>query len=170
MKKLIALAVLGLTIAACSPDELADQLIENAIENEAGGDVDVEIDSDDGSIEITGTDEDGNDASITFGSGELPDDFPYDLPDGGDVQAVSTSNDGSVVSIVYPSDDFEQIADFFRDIYNSRSSGDENATEFTSSNPPSAAFGFTDSSGLFTSISVSQAGDQTLVSIIYGDS
>ncbi len=167
MKKLIALAAVSLTVAACSPSDLADNLIEGAIESQDGvGDIDVDIDSDDGSIEITG--EDGEVA--TFGGGELPDDVPFDVPGGGDVQTVLSSNDGSSVSLVYDGNEFDSLVEHFRSVYEDQSAGDEDRFTSEASNPPSASFAWNTSSGGLRTVTVTQISeDQTIVSILYGD-
>ncbi len=70
-----SLAVLGLTAAACSSEDAAESFLENALEQEGGGDVDLDfgsdggfsIETDEGSMSI---DEDGN-FVITDESGEV---------------------------------------------------------------------------------------------------
>ena len=165
MKKLITLSVLALFVAACSPSDVADNIVENAIENETGGDVDVDIDSDDGTVEIEG--EDGETA--TFGGGELPDDLPFDVPGGGDVQAVIQTNNGSTITLVYPSDEFDSLVDHFQKIFDAESAGDEDSFQSSTSNPKSASFAWNTSDGGLRSITISESGPQTLVGLLYGD-
>lgn len=164
MRTLAILAFLGLVVAACSPSDVADKVVENAVESQ-DGDVDVDIDSDDGSITVKG--EDGEVA--TFGGGDLPDDLPIPLPDGGEVQQVIATNDGNSVTLWYPADDFDSIADFFKGIYETESAGDENRFDAVSSNPKSANYGWNTPSGGLRTISVTQVAEQTLVTVIYGD-
>ncbi|MEO0493155.1 MAG: hypothetical protein AAF081_07055 [Actinomycetota bacterium] len=76
-------AALGLALVttACSSEDLAENLVEQAVENETGGDVDLDFDSDgDGSFTVE-TDE----GSVTYGTGgDLPAGFPasFDVLDG----------------------------------------------------------------------------------------
>ncbi len=68
-----------LLLAACSPgEELTEQIAES---QEGVGDV--EIDEDSGEVSV-----ESDEGSATFGGGELPDDFPIDMPEGGEVQSV----------------------------------------------------------------------------------
>lgn len=66
------LALAALSFAACSSDDAAERLVESQL----GGDVDIELDSDTGDIQIQTAEGDFSAAS----SAALPDDFPGDLP------------------------------------------------------------------------------------------
>jgi hypothetical protein len=95
---------LALIATACSPGELAENIIES---QEGVGDV--EIDESSGEVSI-----ESEDGSMTIGGGEVPDDFPIDLPGGGDVVAVIDAENSSTISLEY-GDSFDSIAGFFQD-------------------------------------------------------
>lgn len=69
---LAALVLLLLPACGNAVEGLAENAVERAIENEVGGDADVQVDED--SVTI-----DTQDGSITAGSGSVPDDFPSDI-------------------------------------------------------------------------------------------
>lgn len=99
----IAIASGALVLAACGG---ADTIAENIIENETGGEVDVnddsiviksddgdttiEISEDDDGVTISGTDDSGEEVSIEMGGTEVPDDFPMPIFDPSEVTHVST--------------------------------------------------------------------------------
>jgi hypothetical protein len=122
-----------LVLGACSGGEIAEEVIENQ-----EGVQDVDIDEDSGEINI-----DTDDGSATFGGGEIPDGFPIDVPDGGEVQAVIESDGGASVTIVYPGND----------------SGMEVANRTESSNPSVVAWILTTGDGGGAQISVADVGD-----------
>ncbi len=89
--KLVAVGLaFGLVFAgaACSTSDAAEKLTEKAIENQSGGDVD--IDSEDGTVKYT--DENGNETEMNVdGSGaSLPEDWPADLAPPDSVTLIST--------------------------------------------------------------------------------
>lgn len=97
MHRHTALAAAALSLAvvagACSAEDLAETVTEQAIENEVGGDVDLDVDSDDGSISIE-TDE----GSVTYGNnGDLPESFPasFDIAEGMTVAFAGESSDAT---------------------------------------------------------------------------
>lgn len=117
------LLVIGL--AGCG--QLAEEAVEQAIESDTGEDVEIDLDSDDGSLSITGddgeftvdidedgesssvsgTDEEGNTFEMTTGQG-VPDDWPDGIPlPSGDVVGsnVMTQNDERFFSLVSEVDD-----------------------------------------------------------------
>lgn len=115
-KTLIALgAALALVAAACGGGEgLAERIIEESIENESGGDVNVDLDTDgDGSISI---DVDGDDGgSITIGGGDVPDELVTPVRSGGDVTTSFVSDGDVLVSLVYPASEFDALVEFYED-------------------------------------------------------
>lgn len=114
-----------LALAACSPgEELAEQIAES---QEGVGDV--EIDEDSGEVSV-----EGDEGSATFGGGELPDDFPIDMPDDGSVQSV-IEDDGDVIATVSYEEEFSTIAGHFEDWVDN--SGMEVVNRFESSDPQS---------------------------------
>lgn len=107
----LAGALLGATACGSASDKIAEKATEKAIENAGGGNVD--IDTKDGKVKVSGkdgdvtyeTDEDGNvkitgddgESSYTVGDdAKLPDGWPRDLklPDGAKLTASSTSASG----------------------------------------------------------------------------
>jgi hypothetical protein len=131
-------AVMGafaLLLTACGGGELAEQIIES---QEGVGDI--EIDESSGTVVVEIEDEEG-DASISIGGGEIPDDFPVPVPEGGTVQSVVTMDTGASLSMLFPSDEFESLKDF----YSSWASGEsDDVTTFESSNPKAASWTFRD--------------------------
>jgi hypothetical protein len=99
-----ALVSLGL-LAGCgaAAEKASEQLTEEAIESQTGGNVDIDT-SGDGSVEI-----ETEDGSMSFGTGEVPADWPEDipLPDELVVQTGTTSaaDDGELVAIIGTSAD-----------------------------------------------------------------
>lgn len=106
---LLATSALALLTAGCGgaadkvSEQVAEKAVEQAIESETGGDVDIDA-SGDGSVEI-----ETDDGSMSFGTGEVPADWPEDvpLPDELVVQSGSTSAaaDGQLVAIIGTSTD-----------------------------------------------------------------
>ncbi|MBK5266226.1 MAG: hypothetical protein JJE47_02220 [Acidimicrobiia bacterium] len=98
-------AVTALLVSACG--NAAETVAEKVIENETGADVTitddgasmqvtdedgstVDFNSTDGTVVITGTDDEGNESTIEMGGTEVPADFPMPIPDGSEVTFVST--------------------------------------------------------------------------------
>jgi hypothetical protein len=90
---LLVLAPLG--VAACSSDDVADRIAEEAIES-GGGDANVDINSEDGSVSV-----DTEDGSFSFGDGEVPEEWPADipLPEGLTVLAGSTIEENGTLNV-----------------------------------------------------------------------
>ena len=141
-----ALALCVLVLGACSGGEIAEEVIENQ-----EGVQDVDIDEDSGEINI-----DTDDGSATFGGGEIPDGFPIDVPDGGEVQAVIESDGGASVTIVYPGG-YDDIVAFYESWVND--SGMEVANRTESSNPSVVDWILTTGDGGGAQISVADVGD-----------
>ena len=99
-----ALIALSLTVTACSPGE---ELTEQILEGQDGVD-DVEIDEDTG--EVTVESEDG---SFTVGGGEIPSDWPVDVPSGGNVVAVGQDASGGSLSMDFPGADYDELVAFY---------------------------------------------------------
>lgn len=99
-------------------------------------------------------DEEGE-GSISFGGGEIPDDFPVPVPDGGDVQQVSSTPDGASVSLFFPSDEFDSLKEFYSDWANGQSA---EVSTFESTNPLAASWNFRDGQTDYN-ISLSDIGD-----------
>lgn len=149
--------VLAVLLGACGSiaDKASEQVIENAIESESGGDVDVEVDED--GISVTGT----GGESISVGEGaEIPDSITLPVPDGGSVLFAIEAGSGASASIQYPGSRFEELVA----TYDSYFEGEE-TTRSETSNPASVSWLF---EGGFVSVSESPD-DTALVSITTGE-
>jgi len=145
-----------LVLAACSPGE---ELAEQIAESQEGVD-DVEIDEDSGEFSV-----ESEEGSATFGGGELPDDFPVDMPDGGDVQSVIEQEDAVIVSVSYDND-FSAIADHFQGWIDDN--GLEQINRFESSDPQSITWaGESEQQGY--NITVAAADDTVQVTVMTGE-
>lgn len=155
-KNIYAVTVLALGVLACSPGE---ELTERVLESQEGiGNV--EIDEQSGEVRIEG---EGGDASGVLGGGEVPDEFPVDVPNGGEVQAVLEQGSDATVSIVYRDDDFDSIAGFFELWV--EGSGLEEVSKFEASDPPSVGWTVTEGDATY-SISVVENAGEVLVNVI----
>ena len=83
----VFLVLMALVVAACG-DSASDELAESILEQQPGVE-DVAIDTDDDSMTISFESEDG-DISMEMGSGDLPEGFPFPIPDGCEVVGSST--------------------------------------------------------------------------------
>lgn len=143
-------------LAACSPgEELAEQIAES---EEGVGDV--EIDEDSGEVSV-----ESEEGSATFGGGELPDDFPIDMPEGGEVQSVIEQEDALIVSVSY-NDDFSAIADHFQTWIDDN--GLEVINRFESSDPQSITWSVEDDDRGYN-ITLATADDTVQVTIMTGE-
>ncbi len=104
--RLVALmAITTSLLAGCgaAAEKASEKATEKMIEQQTGGKVDIDTDGD-GSVEI-----ETEDGSMALGSGEIPKEWPDEipLPDDLQVQAGTTmdSSDGRLVSIVGGTDD-----------------------------------------------------------------
>ncbi len=146
-----------LLLGACSPgEELAEQIAES---QEGVGDV--EIDEDSGEVSV-----ESDEGSATFGGGELPDDFPIDMPEGGDVQSVIEQEDAVIVSVSY-GDDFSTIVDHFQGWIDDN--GLDVINRFESSDPQSIAWSVEDEIRGYN-ITVATADETVQVTIMTGES
>lgn len=155
-KTIAGITILTMTLGACSPgEELAERLIES---QEGVGDI--EIDEEDGQVRIEVEDEEGNTSGV-IGGGDLPDDFPIDVPDGGEVQAVFQQGSDTTVNLTYDQD-FETIKGFYESWV--EDSGEEIVNTFESSNPPSAAWTVQSGDEAYT-INVVDSGSEVVVTL-----
>lgn len=118
------LAVVGAVAAvaavgACSSESVSDRLAEEIIQRSTDEDVDVDFDSDAGRVDVSTPD-----GSFSFGGGELPADWPSEVPLPKDYEVVSSlelSESGSnVFSVVLQAkrsaqEEFDELADAFLD-------------------------------------------------------
>jgi hypothetical protein len=135
----MCLIVLALVAAGCggSDEDVVERMVEEAIEDESGGEVDIEVSEDDDEVSITISSEEG-DASLSIGGGEIPADFPMPLPDGGDVVSVVSQTEGDAtfhtVVMTYDAGRYDDLVAFFDDatsgigdIQRTEMAGDERA-------------------------------------------
>lgn len=113
---LIAMAIAA-TGCASAAENIVENAIENAIENEGGsGDVNIDIDEDDGSVSI-----DTDEGSIEIGSTDIPDDFPLPIPDYEEILAVTTQSfegtESTQAILSFDPDDINQVADLYKDFF-----------------------------------------------------
>lgn len=156
---LAALATaLLLLLAACSPgEELAEELAEQALEGEGGGDVEIDTDSGEVSIE-------SDDGSFTIGGGEIPTDWPVDVPSGGEVLAVGEDQDGGgTLSMEFAGADYDDMVAFYDSWVDG--SGLEVIQRTEVSEPAGHAWTVQDDEKVYT-ISINDAGDFVALLII----
>lgn len=93
-----------LLLAGCgaAAEKVSEKATEQAIESQTGGDVDIDTDGE-GSVDI-----ETEDGSLSFGTGEIPEEWPQDVPvpEGIEVLSGTTmdASDGKLVSITATSD------------------------------------------------------------------
>jgi hypothetical protein len=118
MRKLLVLVMVSaVVLAACGGDsegfeeQIADQILEDVANDEGFGDVEVDV-GDEG-VSMTIVDDEGQ-GEIVLGGGDLPDGFPFPVPDDYEVMTSASFEDSSgttyVVSMRAPEGDFDQIA------------------------------------------------------------
>lgn len=154
----LVLVAFGLVVVtACSGGDIAEEIIES---QEGVGDVEIDEESGEVSVET----DDGN---VVIGGGDIPDDFPIDVPAGGQVLGVIEQGENATVSLVYQ-ESFEQVSGYFSDWIGS--SGVEVVNEFESSTPQSVVWTLQDGEQGY-SISVADLGDGggVQVTLIVGD-
>ena len=122
----ILVVVMALVVVGCggSDDEASDgglagnvaEAIVEQIAEEAGDDVDIEIDGDE--VTVSFDDESGS-GEATFGGGELPDGFPFPVPDEYEVGSSMVFDQGSgdmfSVTLSAPDTDFDEIAAMYEE-------------------------------------------------------
>lgn len=102
LKPLICAAVFALALGACgrAADEAAEAAAERAIAAEAGGDADVDIESQDGQQSITVGTADGQLRHVSGDNVALPADFPTDIALPADYAVLSVMTMGPSLSVV----------------------------------------------------------------------
>lgn len=82
----VAIAGAALILSGCG--QVAEEAAEQAIEQNGGGDVEIDADGDSFSVE-------GEDGSISVGKDELPENFPSEitLPEGGTIESATAVTD-----------------------------------------------------------------------------
>ena len=90
-RALALLAPLLFLASACGGDDIAENLIEQAIEDETDGDVDVDVDSDDGSITI-----ESEDGTVKIDVDDEGGTVSVEGEDGEQTMTVDSDEDGNV--------------------------------------------------------------------------
>lgn len=177
-RPLVALALLPalLLFGGCgeASDKIAEKAAEKAIENQTGGDVD--IDADGGGVRVETpdgvfeSDAEGNfsmeseDGTVTAGAG-LPEDWPEDLPlpDGVEVVYGSSSPEGATVTLTGTGSVDDLMAEF-EDLYGDWTAEDESTMESGGTSFRSARFVDGNRS---LSVSVSDSGGEATAALVY---
>lgn len=98
------IAVAALTLTACG--NVQEALLEEAVEQAGGNDFDVDFQDDRFTI-------DSDEGEIQLGTGELPDGFDFDLPDGYEVvtgfRQAKEDKSYYYVQVRYPASDYERV-------------------------------------------------------------
>ncbi len=180
----VSLAALGLVLAGCGGDddgglgglgadpspEDVENAIEDAIEDAASDsgdsrDVNVDLDADGDSGEISIEGDDGE--SISFGGGDLPDGFPDDFPFPDDFEQTLGSGDGeSFVVFGASGESVDDLDGFYADALPDAGYTVDDRTEVSSSGANYVTFSFTGngSTGV-VSISTDPANDSSVVNV-----
>lgn len=110
---MMLLVVVALVGSACGSiaEKATEQIIEKAVENSEGGDVELDLDVGDGSLSL-----ETEDGSIQMGTGlDLPDNLEVPVPTGGDVTSTQTGDGYVQASISFPQDRFDELVEFYED-------------------------------------------------------
>ena len=163
MRSLIGMVVAALVLAGCG--NAAEEISERAIEAGGGANAEVELDlDDDGQGEVVIETEDGS-QSMSFGSGELPDELEVPLPDGYEVVASSVLEQGEekivTATVAYSDGDIDEIIGHF-EAYFEDLDGAFNKTE-SSLEGSRQVLWFSEAPG--TNVSVVQADDVVQVTV-----
>lgn len=149
----VVISALVLLTAACGGKSAEEQLLEEIMENsgEDIGDLDINLDEDDGNFSISVEGEDGEDINITgsgddddfsmtvegedgevmtIGGGEIPEELTLPYVDGGDVVQSFVSNTDVTVVLQYPGAQFDQLVAFYDSELNS-GDVDRNESSYT---------------------------------------
>jgi hypothetical protein len=159
---IVLLAAMTLALSACSGGDIAGNIAEEVLEGQEGVG-DVEIDENNGSVQIEVQDEDG-DGSVIIGGGQIPDDFPIPVPDGGTVAMSISSEEGSSLTVSYPISEYDSLVSTYQRFVDD-TGGD--VTTLDSSNPRSKTWSVTTETESYY-ITVGDADPDVIVSIIVG--
>jgi hypothetical protein len=112
------IVILALVSVGCgkAAENIIEGAIENQLEEEGGGNVNVDLDEDGGVVSIE-TDE----GSMSIGGTEIPDDFPLPLPDYDEVVGVVTQTGdiaSSMVTLSFDPNDFDDVAELYQGFFN----------------------------------------------------
>lgn len=159
---LTALATTSMLITGCGSvaEKAGEKAAEKAIESQGGGNVDIDT-SGDGQVSI-----ETEEGSMSFGTGEVPAEWPDDvpLPDGLEVSSGSTidASDGRLVSITATSDqDPLELLEFYKEALSDWDISGETSTTSTSGDMAGAQW---DTDGRrFTFVANTAMGDGTIL-------
>jgi len=94
-------------------EEIAEEFVEGLLENASNGGVDIEINEDGETAELTIEGEDGTVIKVTNDGNEIPENFPKDVHlVKGDIESAGTmgSDEGEVITVVIlPKDSFKDV-------------------------------------------------------------
>lgn len=101
-------------LSACGLGEkAANKAVEKAVEKSVEGDGDVDINTEDGSFTV-----ENEDGKMSFGVGDVPEEFPQDVPLPVGEYTVSTSSvqgDEIMVMLTMPFTDLDELVTYFAD-------------------------------------------------------
>ncbi|MCL1693972.1 MAG: hypothetical protein M3096_09825 [Actinomycetia bacterium] len=114
MKRITLIVAFSLTLAACGgADDAANSIVEQVVEQASGDGVDISTDDD--GVSVSFESEDGS-GSASFAE-ELPDGFPFPVPDEYELGVSMTFEDdnGTSYSVVIeiPADDFDAVKEMY---------------------------------------------------------
>ena len=127
----VGLAALALVATACGAvsENLAEEIIEQGFEGE--GNANVDLDLEDGTVNIDVEGPEGQ--SISIGGGEVPDEITVPIPDGGDVTTSYVGSNDAAVALFYPQSEFDALVAYYEDWVASQSEEfDKNTSTFSS--------------------------------------
>lgn len=114
---LVLIAGVCVITAGCGriTEQLTEEAVERGIESESGGDVELDLDAEDGSVSF-----ESDEGSLSFESGgDVPDGLTIPLRDGYSVAGSSViGSDGEsivIVTLEYPASDRDAIVEFYED-------------------------------------------------------
>jgi hypothetical protein len=164
LRNAVVFAAMTLMIAACSGGDIAGNIAEEVLEGQEGVG-DVEINENNGSVQIEVEDEDGE-GSVVIGGGEVPADFPLPVPDGGTVAMSISSEEGASLTMTYPLSDYDSLVSTYQSFVDG-TGGD--VTTMESSDPRSKTWSVTTETESYY-ITVSESDPDAVVSLIVGSS
>ncbi len=155
--------MVGLTILVAACSSVAENITERAIEAEGGGEVDIDFNDDEATIEFSDGADEGS-GTMTIGGSELPDGFPMPVPDGYEVSSTSSFTENAVtrfsVVVIWDRDDFDRVRDFYEDYFSDLP--DVSRSEFSSEGTTTLSWSTSD---FLTSVNVTR-NDREVVAII----
>jgi len=161
-RTMVLLSAMTLALSACSGEDIAGNIAEEVLEGQEGVG-DVEIDENNGSIVIEVEDEDGG-GSAVIGGGEVPDDFPIPVPDGGNVNFSSSTDQGTSLNITYPVSEYDSLVATYQSFADGVG-GD--VTTYNTDNPKSQTWLVSTDTESY-SISVTESGSDANVFLVTG--